>query len=47
MRLLIKERSVSSLLITVLIGLCTIPVLAFVLAIAFTFFGFMFVEGKS
>ena len=45
-RLLIKERSLSSLLFTMLIGLCTVPVIIFILTMAFTFFGFMFVEGK-
>lgn len=46
MRLLVKERSLSSLLLTVVIGLCTVPVIVFILTMAFTFFGFMFVEGK-
>lgn len=45
MRTLAKERSITSILVMVLLGLCAIPVIGFVLTLAFTVLGFLFVEG--
>nr|CAH0100439.1 unnamed protein product [Daphnia galeata] len=45
MRMLAKERSLTSIFLLTLIGLVSLPVLVCVLASAFTFLGFVFVEG--
>lgn len=43
--MLAKERSLTSIFLLTLIGLVSLPVLVCVLASAFTFLGFVFVEG--
>lgn len=45
MRMLAKERSLTSVFFLSLIGLVSLPILVCVLASAFTFLGFVFVEG--
>ena len=45
MRMLAKERSLTSVLLLSFIGIVSLPILVCVLALAFTFFGFVFVEG--
>lgn len=44
-RTLAKERSVTSILFMMLIGLCAIPVFICMVGATFTFLGFVFVEG--
>lgn len=45
MRMLAKERSLTSVALLSFIALVSLPILVCVLALAFTFFGFIFVEG--
>ena len=45
MRMLAKERSLTSVLLLSIIGLVSLPILVCVFASAFTFLGFVFVEG--